>query len=295
MTASDARGALSPGEILDELRIRNSQLEDQLAKAQAALADRRRLQDLSPDELAMESVGAVGEIIKAARLQAQELRNAAQVELDRAREEGQSALKQSRARADQVRSESELVAADMVRKAREESELIMERVREDSAELTDHAKLSAEALHLQAQDQYDRMLQEAQVRLQAALVNADQSITAANAEAGRIVAGAERTASKIQADAQAIARGIIAESLAQISAPESLMNQLLSDAVNLRSSVSSVVDMIRQMADNSAAEAANAEAATRSYLSSIQQMRTDLERRLTSLGSTENDQADPPR
>ena len=99
MTASDARGSVSPGEILDQLRARNAQLEDQLAKAQGALADRRRLQDLSPDELAMESVGAVGEIIKAARLQAQELRNSAQTELDKAREEGQNALRQARARA----------------------------------------------------------------------------------------------------------------------------------------------------------------------------------------------------
>ena len=71
------------------------------------------------------------------------------------------------------------------------------------------------------------------------------------------------------------------------------MNQLLADAANLRSSVSTVVEMVRQMADNSAAEAANAEAATRSYLSSIQQMRTDLERRLAGLSSAENEHADP--
>ncbi|MHB1068001.1 MAG: hypothetical protein ACYC2Z_11350 [Candidatus Nanopelagicales bacterium] len=289
MTANDARGTLSPGEILEQLRARNENLADQLAKAQGALSDRRRLQDLSPDELAMESVGAAGEIIKAARMQAQELRNAAQVELDRAREEGQAALRKARARADQVRSESELASAETLRKAREESELIMERVREDAATITEHARASAEASHAQAQEQYDRMQQEAQVRLQAALVNADQSIVGASAEAARIVAAAERSAQKLQADAQSLARGIIAESLAQIEAPESLMNQLLEDAASLRSSVNSVVEMVRQMADHSAAEAANAEAATRSYLSSIQQMRTDLERRLAALGSPDDD------
>lgn len=293
MSDSDTRGSASPGEILDQLRARNSQLEDQLAKAQSALGDRRRLQDLSPDELAMESVGAAGEIIKASRLQAQELRNFAQVELDKAREDGQSALRQARSRAEQIRGDSEQAAAEALRKAREESERIMESVRTDAAEMTDHARLAAEALHVQAQDQYDRMQREAQVRLQAALLNADQSMTTANAEASRIVVAAERSAQKMQLDAQAIARGIIAESLAQIAAPETLMDQLLADAGNLRSSVNSVVEMVRQMADHSAAEAANAEAATRSYLSSIQQMRTDLERRLAALSSTEIDQADP--
>lgn len=293
MSVSDARGSMSPGEILDQLRARNAQLEEQLAKAQGALTDRRRLQDLSPDELAMESVGAAGEIVKAARLQAAELRNAAQGELDRARDEAQRAVRQARTRADQIRSESEQTAAETLRKAREESELIMERVREDTAELTSHAKLSAEAMHVQAQDQYERMQQEAQVRLQAALVNADQSIAAANTEAARIVANAERQAHKIHSDAQLIARGIISESLSQIQAPEALMNQLLADAANLRSSVGNVVEMVRQMADSSAVEAANAEAATRSYLSSIQQMRSDLERRLAALSPAENDQASP--
>ena len=66
--------SLSPGQILENLKRRISDLEAQLAEANRRTSDHRRLQDLGPDELALLSVGAAGEIIKASRAQAAEVR-----------------------------------------------------------------------------------------------------------------------------------------------------------------------------------------------------------------------------
>ena len=104
--ADHQSSSLTPTEILNRLKQRISELEAQLADAQRDLSDRRRLQDLSPEELALVAVGSAGEIIKAARSQAADVRAAAENADAQARQKAQATFEQARERAARLTPES---------------------------------------------------------------------------------------------------------------------------------------------------------------------------------------------
>lgn len=287
-TSKDAAGVgMTPGQVLERLQTRITDLEQQLADAHARLQDRRRLQDLSPEELAVESIGAAGEIIKAARLQAAELRNAAQAELTKASQASDTALADAQARADRILADANQVATETVSSARNSADTILRQVREEADAASTAAKQEAIATREAAQREHAELLHDGQVRLQAAIADADLTLAEANAEARRIVDAAKGLAESLQQETWAIARGVMSESLVQLDANEQVVAQMLEETAALRGAVAAVLDQARQTAENSAREAAKAEAVTRSYLTMTQQLRGDLTRRLASLGSTD--------
>ena len=119
VSTDNVPSTLTPGEILERLRARIAELEAELADAQRNSHISRRLQDLSPDELALEAVGAAGNIIKAARQQASDLRLSATADAAKARDAAHQALSQARAETEQLRAEAEAARNTMMNEARE--------------------------------------------------------------------------------------------------------------------------------------------------------------------------------
>jgi hypothetical protein len=70
------------------------------------------------------------------------------------------------------------------------------------------------------------------------------------------------------------------QSLDEIQGQENEMTSLLHQTGAMRTAINNAIDSIREAADTAAAEAARAEASNRSYLASIAQVRSELERRL---------------
>ncbi|MBM3669078.1 MAG: hypothetical protein FJW97_03560 [Actinobacteria bacterium] len=264
---------LSPGEILERLKRRVSELEAKLAETQG---DHRRLQDLSPDELALEAVGAAGDIIKAARQQATDLRQSAAADAAKARDAAQHALTQARMESDQLRADAESARDAMMNDARENTSRILARVRQEADDLTSKAAAEADDIRRVAQTEADSLVVEAQRRLQASLSASDQATTNARDEARRIVEAARAMADTLREDARGEARGVIGEALSQLRVQEEAMTDLLDQASALRVSVSAVLDGVRSSSDAMAAETARAEATARSYLASVAQLKSDL-------------------
>jgi len=283
VSTDSAPSTLTPGQILERLRQRISELETKLAEAQRAstpTSEHRRLQDLSPDELALEAVGAAGDIIKAARQQATDMRHAAAADTSKAREAAQNALAQARTQADQLRSDAEAARDAMMNETRENTAKILARVRQEADGITAKATAESEDIRRAAQVESDSLVQEAQRRLQASLAASDQATTNAPEEARRIVEAARAMADTLREDARTDARGVISEALTQLRVQEKAMTDLLNQASALRVSVGAVLDSVRASSDAMAAETARAEATTRSYLASVAQLKADLQARI---------------
>ena len=269
---------VTPGEILERLKQRITDLEAQLSEAQRQ--SNPRLQDLSPDELALEAVGAAGDIIKAARQQAADTREAAAAEAAKVREAAQQALAQARSQAHQIRAETEAVRDAMLAEARETADTILERVRRDADTMTAKAVAEADEIRRGAQAESESLFAEAQRRLQASLAASEQANQRAQHEAEQIVEEARVTADSLRADAQAQHRGVIDEALSQLRVQEELMIDLQTQARSMRSSVGTVLDAVRVSADAIAGEGARAEATTQSYLAKVSQLKADLQARI---------------
>lgn len=278
MLTDSAPSTITPGEILERLRARISELEARLADAQRP--DRRRLQDLTPDELALEAVGAAGDIIKAARQQAAELRQAATAEAAKARDAAKLTLTQARSNADRLRAEAESARDAMLNESRESAEQILAQVRQEAEELTANATAEADGVRRAGHAEAESFVQEAQRRLQASLAASEQATTNATEEARRIVEAARAMADSLREEARTEARGVITQALTELKGQEQVMTDLLAQTSALRAAVGAVLDSVRTSSDAIAAEATRADALTRSYLSSIAQLKADLQARI---------------
>lgn len=279
-TSESALPPLTPGQILERMKARIADLEAQLEEARTSGPERRRLQDLSPDELAIEAAGAAADIIKAARSQAADLRQAAEGDAERARDAAHQALVHARTQAERITSDAEAARDSMLSDARENSAAIMARVRQEADDITSQARAESDEIRQLANKESDRLIDEAQRRLQTALIAAEQSTATANEEARRIVASARSTADSLRDDARRDARTVISECLSQLKIQEQAMADMLDQAAGLRASMSVVLDGIRTAGDALAAESARSEAATRSYLATIAQLKADLQSRI---------------
>ncbi|MDC3376407.1 hypothetical protein OAV85_00200 [Candidatus Nanopelagicales bacterium] len=285
----DPGGSVTPAEILERLKARISELENQLTQAKHELSDRRRLQDLSPEELSLVAVGAAGEIIKAARAQAADVRSDAERLQTQVREKAQAALAAAQERANRLTSDAEEASAATKAKAQATAEEILERVRSEADAITSSARSEAEAIREQAKQESDGLVQEAQTRLQVALRSADQSIATANQEGRQIIEAARAMADSLRDEARSEARAILQQSLDDIAGQENDMTSLLHEAGSMRAAIASALDTIRSAADTAAAETARAEASNRTYLASMAQVRSDLQRRLGPSSSPSSD------
>lgn len=279
-TSESAPPPLTPGQILERMKARIADLEAQLEEARSSGPERRRLQDLSPDELAIEAAGAAADIIKAARSQAADLRQAADADAGRARDAAHQALVHARAQAERMVAEAEAARDSMLSDARENSTAIMARVRQEADDITAQARAESDEIRQLANKESDKLIDEAQRRLQTALIAAEQSTSTANEEARRIVNAARSTADSLREDARKDARAAITECLAQLKIQEDAMSDMLDQAAGLRASMGAVLDGIRTAGDAMAAESARSEAATRSYLATLAQLKSDLQSRV---------------
>jgi cell division septum initiation protein DivIVA len=280
VSTDGVNSTLTPGEILERLKARIKDLEAALAEAQRTSQVSRRLQDMSPDELALEAVGAAGDIIKAARQQAADLRQAALADASKARDAAHQSLSQARAETDQLRRDAESARNAMMNEARENSDRILARVRQEAAEITAKAITEAEDIRGSAQAESDSLIAEAQKHLQASMGVAEQSTASAKEEGRRIVEAARTMADSLREESRAEARTVIGEALSQMRIQEQAMTDLLNQVATLRTSVGSVLDAIRSSADSMAAESARAEATARSYLAAVTQLKADLQARI---------------
>jgi len=146
----------------------------------------------------------------------------------------------------------------------------------------------AKALWTTALADSDRLGQEAQARLQAAVATADQSIATAKAESAEIVRNAQREGRDLMASAAEEARALLTESLRNIEGQRATITQILEETATVRSTLSTVLDNVRDAVERSSTEASKADSISRAHLVSIDQIRTDFTRQLSKLSSVTN-------
>ena len=266
---SSGSSSLSPGQILEKLKRRISDLETQLAEANRQNQDRRRLQDLGPDELALLSVGAAGEIIKASRSQAAEVRASAEEYVAQSRSAAKAALDEATAESQQIRAGARNNAAE-----------IMATVRDQSETMVHNAQQEADVVRRRAQQEASELSEESNVQLGQAVQSGEQTIISANEAGRKIVNAARQMADSLRDETQSEARVVLQDLLDLIAIQESSMGELLADSGALRDSIATVMDAVRQSSEHMAAQAARTEATVRSHVGTTNQMRFDLQRRL---------------
>ena len=271
MSSSDASSgsSLSPGQILEKLKTRISDLENQVAEANRQSQDRRRLQDLGPDELALLSVGAAGEIIKASRSQAADVRASAEKYVAQSKAAAKTALDEATAESQQIRVDARDSAAE-----------IMATVREQSETMVHNAQQEADVVRRNAQQEAGALSEEANVQLGQAVQTGEQTILSANEAGRKIVNAARQMADSLRDETQSEARVVLRDLLDLITIQESSMGELLADSGALRDSIAAVMDAVRQSSEQMAAQAARTEATVRSHVATTSQMRSNLQRRL---------------
>ncbi|MDE0974913.1 MAG: hypothetical protein OSA11_07490 [Candidatus Nanopelagicales bacterium] len=263
--------SVSPGQILENLKGRIRDLEAQLAEASRQRSDHRRLQDLGPDELALLSVGAAGEIIKASRAQAAEVRASAEEYVTQNRSAAKVALDEATANSQQMRAD-----------ARDNAAEIMATVRDQSVAMVHKAEQEADAVRLRAQQEADKLSEEASVQLGQAVQTGEKTLASANESGRKIVNAARQMADSLRDETQSETRAMLRDLLDLIEIQESAMGELLADSGILRDSISSVMEAVRESSEHMAAQAARTEARVRSHIGTTTQMRSDLQRRIGS-------------
>jgi hypothetical protein len=197
---------------IDTLNGRIKELESTLAAERQAFDKQRqefltrpKLEDLGPEDLATESLGAVSEIIKAARAQSTELKRAASEELARAEEEATALRASAAAAADEMRRESERLAGDVASKAKAKQEKLISDSKVEAQRTVDNAKAAAEKLLLEAQVQRDSIIEEAQTRLESATNRSRKAVENANATAQATLDAARVGAARAREEARVTA------------------------------------------------------------------------------------------
>lgn len=271
---------MTPAQILEQLQNRVQELERELADAKAAVHDNRRLQDLSPDELSLVAVGAAGDIIKAAQTQAAEIRREIEEQQRHSSEQIQAALARAQDRATELVTEAETASSKTTSNAHAAAEEILERVRTEADAMAASAQVEAERIREEARTISDSLVLEAQTRLEVALRSADEAISAASDEGRQIVDAARSMADSLRDEARSEARGSLSSSLDELRVQENDMTSLLQETSTMRKAIDGALQTILTAMDTAAAESARVEASNRSFLASMTQMRSELERRL---------------
>ena len=146
--------------------------------------------------------------------------------------------------------------------------------------MTASAQVEAERIRDEARRISDALVLEAQTRLEVALRSADEAVSAANDEGRQIVEAARSMADSLRDDARSEARGSLRTSLDEIRVQENDMTSLLHETSSMRKAIDGALQTILTAMDTAAAESARVEASNRSFLASMTQMRSELERRL---------------
>ena len=146
--------------------------------------------------------------------------------------------------------------------------------------MTASAQVEAERIREEARRISDALVLEAQTRLEVALRSADEAVRAANDEGRQIVDAARSMADSLRDDARSEARGSLRTSLDEIRVQENDMTSLLHETSSMRKAIDGALQTILTAMDTASAESARVEASNRSFLASMTQMRSELERRL---------------
>ena len=228
---------------IDTLNGRIKELESLLA-AQRQTFDRERqefltrpkLEDLGPEDLATESLGAVSEIIKAARAQSTELKRAASEGLARAEEEATALRARAAAASDEMRRESERLASDVAAKAKAKQEKLISDSQVEAQRTIESAKSAAEQLLLEAHAQRDSIIEEAQTRLESATNRSRKAVENANTTAQATLDSARVGAARAREEARVNANETIKQCLASTDAHHQSLKELKVELQTLESS-----------------------------------------------------------
>lgn len=218
---------------IDALNERITELESMLAREREAFEKERKefltrpkLEDLGPEDLATESLGAVAEIIKAARAQSMELKRVAGEELSRAEEEAAAMRASAAAAADDVRRESERLAAEMASKAKAMQEKLIAESKAAAERNTANAEAAVEKLLGEAQIQRDSVIEEAQTRLESATNRSRKAVENANVTAQATLENARVGAARAREEARVAASETLKQCMSATDAHYQSLNEL---------------------------------------------------------------------
>ena len=210
---------------IDTLNGRIKELELLLASERQAFDKQRqefltrpKLEDLGPEDLATESLGAVSEIIKAARAQSTELKRAASEGLARAEEEAAALRASAAAASDEMRRESERLASEVAGKAKAKQEKLILDSQVEAQRTVDNAKAAAEKLLVEAQAQRDSIIEEAQTRLESATNRSRKAVENANTTAQATLDSARVGAARAREEARVTANETLKQCMASTDA-----------------------------------------------------------------------------
>ena len=195
---------------------------------------RPRLQDLGPEELAGESLGAVAEIIKAARAQSSELKKQGKLELDQAREDAKTITADAEAQAEQVRAQAESKASELVSKTRAQQDLLVAQTTADAASTLQSAKDAAENLIADANRQRQEIIAEAQARLESASNRARKAVENANAMAQSTLESARVASAQTVQEGRQSARLAVAQCIDIVASQSETLSSLKRQVDSMR-------------------------------------------------------------
>jgi hypothetical protein len=263
---------------------RIDELERQLAEARQELQTRPRLQDLTPDELAGSAVGAAGEIVKAARAQAFELRNAANKELEAARVAADELLSKAEAdtKARQARTVEE--ADRVLAAAHDDAGRIRAQAQSEADTITTAARSSAQQLAESGRAQFDELMEDVKSKSKSASTRASAIVDAANKSAADSLEKARSEARFIEAESRAAVSAVIASGLAALASQGAAFNELASESGRLRTSIADLAETVRRATEAAALTLSDSENRSLASASFVDQQAKELrsiEERLT--------------
>ena len=256
---------------IDRLNGVIKELESTLAAERQAFERQRqefltrpKLEDLGPEDLATESLGAVSEIIKAARAQSTELKRAASEGLARAEAEAAALRASAAAASDEMRRESERLALDLASKSKAKQEKLIADCQVEVQKSLENAKSAAEKLLLEANAQRDSIIEEAQTRLESATNRSRKAVENANTTAQATLDSARVGAARAREEARVTANQTLKQCMtatdahvlslkdlkAELESMESAFANFSTPLVNSLHLLKSDLSKIFQQADN---------------------------------------------
>lgn len=263
---------------------RIEELERQLAEARLELQSRPRLQDLTPDELAGSAVGAAGEIVKASRAQAFELRNAANKELDAARQAASDLLTRAetdtKARLARTAEEADRQLAG----AHEDAARIRVQAQAEADVITSSARTAAQQLAESGRAQFDELMEDVKSKSKSASTRASAIVDAANKSAADVLDKARSEARFIEAESRAAVSAVIASGLTALAAQGSAFTDLARESGLLRSSIADLAETVRRTTEAASltlSDSENRSLASASFVDQQSKELRSIEERLT--------------
>lgn len=289
--ATDAPAPPSPGVISpppapvsNRQAERIEELERQLAEARQELQSRPRLQDLTPDELAGSAVGAAGEIVKASRAQAFELRNAASKELEAARQAASDMLTGAESDTKARLSRTVAEADRLLVTAHEDAGRIRAQAQAESDTITSTARASAQQLAESGRAQFDELMEDVKSKSKSASTRASATVEAANKSAADVLDTARSEARFIEAESRAAVSAVIASGLTALAVQGKAFNDLATESGQLRSLIAELAETVRRTTEAASLTLSDSENRSLASASFVDQQAKELrsiEQRLT--------------